>query len=152
MCDIPVPVADEERVVRAVFSNHLKKNRLSEYLFHPGSGPDEVSVMRSSYLAADECKARALQIKPANPAVRFKGMAVIAVSAVRAVGSQVTDSRQIYCGHAHVSHGLPLPPEGDPLLSVLKIRLDERLQLLREQAQFFPDPDPTNNAWTGAAF
>lgn len=152
MCEIPIPVADSERVVRAVFSNHIKKKQLSEYIFHPGCGPDEVSVMRRNYLTANQCKALALQIKPGNPNLKYKGMAVINVGAVRAKGSQVFDSREIYCGHAHISHGFPLPPAGDPLQSELKIRFDDRLRSLRAETQFIPDPDPNNGNWTGVDF
>lgn len=151
MCDIPVPVADAEKIVRVIFSNHLKKNKLKEYAFHPGSGPDEVSVMRQSYLGSDECKVRALQIKPVNPEVRYKGLAVISVDAVRGVGSQVADSRRVFCGHAHISHGIQLPPAGDPLHSELKVKFDDRLRMLRDLARFIPDPEPTNRAWTGGA-
>src|SRR3979490_237019 len=76
MCDIPVAVADHERVVRAVFSHHLNKNKkIREYLFSPGCGPDEVSVMRHSYLGTDACRKEACKVKPANPGVRYKGLA-----------------------------------------------------------------------------
>jgi hypothetical protein len=151
MCDIPLPVGDAEKIVRAVFSNHLKKEKLKEYVFHPGSGPDEVSVMRHTYLGSDKCKARALQIKPRNPALKYKGLAAIGVDAVRNSGSQVTDSRHVFCGHAHISHGIQLPPPEDPLHSELMLRLDDRLRVLKDLARFFPDPDPTSDGWTGEA-
>jgi hypothetical protein len=152
MCDIPVAVADHERVVRAVFSHHLNKNKkIREYLFSPGCGPDEVSVMRHSYLGTDACRKEACKVKPANPAVRYKGLAIIAVEAVRNVGSDVIDSREgNYCGHAHISHGIRVPAE-EPLRSELKLRLDERLRKLRDLARYFPDPDPLTETWTGEA-
>ena len=150
MCNIPVAVAENENVVRAVFSHQVGKAGIKPYLFHPGSGPDEVSVMRHSYMGTDACKEQARKITPANPNLKYKGLAIVAVNAVHAVGSQVSDSREgNFCGHAHISHGIVVPPQQEPLHSELKFQLDERLRQLKDHARYFPDPNPTSDAWDG---
>lgn len=149
MCDIPVEVADEEKVVRAIFSCHLDKKNLRRTAFYEMH--DDVSVMRHSHLGSDECKKRALEVQPGNAAIRYKGFAVIGVRAVREVSSQVTDSRQVYCGHAHISHGIPVPPADDPLFAQQKFELDERLRKIKSLARFVPDPEPLQETWSGEA-
>jgi hypothetical protein len=152
MCDIPEAVGDPEKVVRAVFSNHLKKNKLQKVIFQPSPGTDDVSVMRHAYLGSDACKAAALEkIQQGNPNLKYKGFVVIIVAAVRSTGSDVIDSRVEFCGHAHISHGFQVPPEGEPLHAELKIKLDDRIRELKELAHFVADPDPASATWTGAA-
>jgi hypothetical protein len=152
MCDIPVHVADEEQVVRAIFSNHLKnKSTLEKNVFYERN--DDLSVMRHTHLGSDQCKKHALEVKPRNPQITYKGFAVIGVKVVREVGSQVTDSRDgNYCGHASLSHGIALPPADDPLFAEQKLALDDRLRKLKTLARFVPDKDPSAEAWTGEAF
>lgn len=149
MCEIPIPVDDGERVVRAVFSNHLDKKNLRKDIFNDRR--DQVSVMRHSYLGTDECKKRALEVKPGDPNIKYKGLAVIKVGAVREVNSDVNDSRVVYCGHAHISHGIAVLPADDPLAAQQKFALDERLRALKSLARYIPDPDPTTDTWTGEA-
>jgi hypothetical protein len=152
MCDIPLIVADEEKIIRAVFTNNLKRDgTLRETIFSPRGGPDEVSVMRHDYLGSDACKARAQAVKPKMADIKYRGFAVLVVKAVRETGSEVTDSREEFCGHAHISHGLPLLPEGDPLYSEAKVRLEERLRLIKVHARYLPDRDPSRPDWIGEA-
>jgi len=147
MCDIPVEVADHENVVRAIFSSQVDKKTLRKNAFFEIH--DDVSVMRHSYLGSEECKKKALQIVPGNAAIKYKGLAIIGVKAVRDAKSQVADSRAVYCGHAHISHGIQLPPADDPLYSQQKLELDERLRELKRLARYIPDPDPTSETWKG---
>lgn len=149
MCDIPVEVADQENVVRAIFSSHVDKKALRKNAFFEMH--DDVSVMRHSYLSSDECKKRALAVIPGNPNIKYKGLAIIGVKAVRDAKSQVTDSRAVYCGHAHISHGIQLPPADDPLYSEQKLMLDDRLRELKRLARYVPDPDPAAEVWKGEA-
>src|SRR5258708_2113604 len=149
MCDIPVPVADEENVVRAIFSSHVDKNKLRKNAFYEIH--DDVSVMRHSRLGSDQCKKHALEIKPGNAGIKYKGLAVIGVKAVRDAKSQVSDSREVFCGHAHISHGIQVPPADDPLFAQQKLELDERLRKLKSLARFVPDPNPSLETWSGEA-
>jgi hypothetical protein len=149
MCSIPVAVADHENVVRAIFSNHVEKKSLRKNAFFEPR--DDVSVMRHSYMGSDECKKQALKIRPGNSGVKYKGLAIIGVKAVRDAKSQVTDSRTVYCGHAHISHGIHVPPPDDPLYAQQKLELDDRLRELKDLARYEPDPDPAAENWTGPA-
>jgi hypothetical protein len=74
---------------------------------------------------------------------------VIGAHDIRIAGSDVTDSREgenHYCGHADISHGINNPPPGEPDDPMLI----ERLRELKKAAQYCPDPDPSNERWTGA--
>jgi hypothetical protein len=150
MCDIPLEVTDEENVVRAVFSNHLEGKKLRKTVFFDRR--DEASVMRHSHQGSDECKKKALRVVPGDPKLKYKGLAVINVGSVRKARSEVFDSRAVYCGHAHISHGIAVPPAGDPLMAEQKFQLDERLRTLKDLAQYYPDDDSTAATWTGQPF
>jgi hypothetical protein len=149
MCEIPIPVASEENVVRAVWSQHLDGNSLKKnFLKQEGA-----SVMRHTHMGTEACRAKARAIVPGNPSVRYKGLAIIRVSAFRTNGSDVIDSREIYCGHAHVTHGEQLPQQaepGEPLDDPnLLMNLDDRLRELKRATKLFLDPDPGHDSWTG---
>jgi hypothetical protein len=105
--------------------------------------------MRHDYLGSDQCKARAKEITPKMADIKYRGLVVLVVQAVRDCRSEVTDSREEFCGHAHISHGLPLLPEGDPLHSDAKVKLYERLRAITDHARYLPDPEPSAENWTG---
>lgn len=147
MCDIPLEVANEENVVRAIFSSHVDKKTLRKNAFYELH--DDVSVMRHSHLGSDQCKKHALQVTPGNSEIKYKGLAIIGVKAVRDAKSQVSDSREVYCGHAHISHGIPIPPADDPLYAQQKLELDDRLRALKKLARYVPDPEPEAEGWNG---
>jgi hypothetical protein len=103
--------------------------------------------MRHAYMGSDGCKAKALDIEIANGNGMYRGFAVVTASAVRAIGSEVHDSRTEYCGHAHVSHGIIIH-ERDATNSRDLERLDERLIALMGYVKFYPDEDRSPR-WTG---
>ena len=144
MCDIPVPVADEETVVRALRQCHVRRGTLRPMVFRPAAGTDQVSVMRHTYMKSDPCKAKAKEIASGNQTNPYVGMAAIRVRSVRSLGSDVTDSREWFCGHADISHGIAVPADepADPLLTL-------RIQKLIRRARLLIDPDPRTEAWTG---
>jgi hypothetical protein len=148
-CQIPIPVASEENVVRAVWSQHLDGKSLKKGFFKQ----EGTSVMRHTYMGTEVCRARGRAIVPGNAEVRYKGLAIIRVAKFRTVGSDVIDSRAIYCGHAHVSHGLaPQGEPGEPLFDEPSsmMNLDDRLRELKKATQVLLDPDPLNENWTGS--
>jgi hypothetical protein len=147
MCDIPLDVDKDEKIVRAVFSQHLERKNLRRNLFDDRE--DRASVMRHSHLGSDECKRLALEIRPGNPELAYKGFAVIHAQAIRTAGAEVSDSRDVYCGHAHVSTNIEIPPADDPLYSAQKFERDERLRQLKSLARYVPDPNPALMTWTG---
>jgi hypothetical protein len=56
MCDLPIEIADEEKIVRAIFYRphiDLQKNRLKPAAFRSLPGIDEVSVIRHTYMGSD---------------------------------------------------------------------------------------------------
>lgn len=146
MCDIPVAVADEETVVRVVLNEiHWKKGKLRTNLFRGPGGKDEVSVMRHAHMKSDACKAKAKEIASGNPKFPYVGFAAITVESVRNTGSECHDSREgNYCGHAHISHGIPVP-ENEPAPPELTMRIKELLQ----RARLILDPAPDVQTWTG---
>ncbi len=144
MCDIPVAVANEETVVRALRECHVRKGRLRDNVFRAPAGTDEVSVMRHTYMKSDACKIKAKEIASGDAHNPYVGMAAVSVESVRSVGSEVTDSREEYCGHAHISHGVVVPAEEplDPKLSL-------RIRALKDKARLLIDPAPDAETWTG---
>jgi len=148
MCDIPVDIGDRELIVRGILDIHLdKKGKLKSNAFRPKANTDDVSVMRHDYMGSDACKVTARGL--AHGTIEYRGLAVLLASEVRRAGSQVTDSREgNYCGHAHISHGIVVPPD-EPVPSEQTLRLDERLRELRITARYYADPEPPKDAWTG---
>lgn len=144
MCDIPVAVADQETIVRALRECHVRKGKLRDNVFRPVPGTDEVSVMRHTYMKSDACKTKAKEIASGDQNNPYVGMAAITVAAVRSNASQVTDSREEFCGHAHISHGL-IVPEGEPLDAALSLRI----RALNAKAKLLLDPTPNAETWTG---
>jgi hypothetical protein len=137
-------VANEETVVRALRECHVRKGKLRDNVFRPVAGTDEVSVMRHTYMESDSCKAKAKEIAIGDPNNPYVGFAAITVEFVRTVGSEVNDSREEFCGHAHISHGIVLPADEppDPTLSL-------RIRALNGKARLLLDPTPDIETWTG---
>ena len=150
MRDLPDRVADEEKIIRAIFSpHHTNKagNRVRPAAFRSKPGLDEISVMRHDYMGSHGCKAKALDIEVANGNGVYSGLAVVTASAVRAVGSEVHDSRSEFWGHAHISHGVVIR-EREATNSRDLERLDERLMALMDHVKFYPDEDRSPR-WNG---
>jgi hypothetical protein len=147
MCNIPVPIEGEEGIVRAINNFHVSdKGRLKTSAFRPKPGTDDLSVMRHTYLGSDACKTKAKEIVQNNPKVQYKGLAIIFAERVRTAGSDVIDSREgNYCGHAHISHGIIVPPPNEPANPLLVTRL----LALRDSARYCQDPDPLRDTWCG---
>ncbi len=143
---LPLSVTDEERLARAIFfPNYVNKSgKLKPSAFKAPGGRRDVSVNRLLALDANACKARSLAIALSGT---FAGFAVLTAQAVRQCGADVVDSRSQYLGHADIIHdqiltkGEPAPPE-----------FNERLKRMAEAAQYFPDPAPETDTWTGEDF
>lgn len=150
MCDIPIDIANEEKVVRAIMEGHLNKSgtKLKPRAFRSKPGADEVSVIRHTYKGSDFCKTNGRDIASKSGS-KYCGLAVLLASQVRHVGSDVHDSRDEFCGHAHISHGIIVPPENEPLPPGQSLELDKKLEALRDVALYYQDPNPEGDAWTG---
>jgi hypothetical protein len=147
MCDIPVPITNEETLVRALRECHVRKGKLRDNVFRPPPGIDEVSVMRHTHMASNPCKQKAKEIAGGDQNNPYVGLAAITAESIRSEHSEVTDSREEFCGHAHISHGIAAPVADEPIDPVLMSRLQE----LRKKAKLLLDPQPENDEWTGEA-
>jgi hypothetical protein len=147
MCDIPVPIANEETVIRALRECHIRKGKLRDNAFRPPPGIDEVSVMRHTHMTSNPCKQKAQEIAGGDPNNRYVGVAAITAESIRSEHSEVTDSREEFCGHAHISYGIAAPVADEPIDPVLLSRLQE----LKKKAKLLLDPEPETDAWTGEA-
>jgi hypothetical protein len=149
MCDIPVPMADDEKVVRALRQCHIRSGKLRENVFRPPPQKDRVSVMRHTHMGSDACKVKAQQIAQGDPKNPYEGLAAITVISIRMLGSEVQDSREgNFCGHADISHGIVVPA-GEPPESPLSVELGKRVRAMKDQAKLFRDPAPAAEGWAG---
>ena len=152
LCMIPKRIAEQEPLVRIIFfPYHInKKNkRLKPAAFRSPPRIDEVSVVRHKYRNGTFCKEKAKKMERAGRSdginnKEYFGLAVITASEVSSAGSDVRDSRNVFCGHADIIHGYtpiahePLPPE-----------ITDRLTQIAETARYYPDPSPKAKPWTG---
>lgn len=145
MCDIPIAIPDDEKIVRAIKTpHHLNKNKtkLRPAAFRPMPERDDLSVMRLDHMGADKCKAKAREI--ANDS--YVGLAAITASEVRKTGASVNDSRDgQFCGHADISQGAPAPKQGETAPPFML----ERYKALSDIARLYVDPRPYEERWTG---
>jgi hypothetical protein len=150
MCDIPIEVAGTEKIVRIVTVSHLNdsKTKLKPRAFRSRPGCDEVSVIRNTYKDATFCKTKAQELA-AKSGIEYVGLAVLVVQGVRAAGSEVHDSREEFCGHAHISHGIMPGTPNEPLPPVDNLTLDKRVEVLCSIARYLRDPEPQAGEWTG---
>jgi hypothetical protein len=144
MCDIPVAVANAETVVRALRECHIRRGKLRDNVFRPMANTDQLSVMRHTHMGSDACKKIAKEISRTDPSNPYVGLAAIGVGTVRELGSEVTDSREVYCGHADISHGFVVPA-GEPLEPAQSLHIRN----LTDRARLLLDPAPAATAWTG---
>jgi len=151
MCQIPVDISDDEKIVRAIMCPyHLNKDRakLIPRAFRSRPGSDEVSVIRHTHTSSDFCKRKARETA-SRSGREYAGLAVLSARQIRKAGSEVHDSRDEYCGHAHISHGIIAPPPNEPLPPRDNMELDRKVKELRNAAVYYPDPEPHAETWTG---
>lgn len=152
MCNLPIHVANSEKIVRAIMSPYHvdRKGRLRPRAFRPASGTDEVSVIRQSHMGSDFCKDKAKEIAERIPGKTYIGLASVSAEQIRSTGAQIVDSRAEFCGHAHISYGIVVQRD-EPQQSELNRRLTEFARKILDLAIFRIDPDPSAPTWTGEA-
>jgi hypothetical protein len=99
-------------------------------------------------MGVDFCKHKSVEIAGEN----YVGLLVLGTGAVRKAGSRVYDHRQDFCGHAHVDHGILLPPRGVPLDPKLQDELEARCEQILKTGSFLVDPEPSGQGWKGTPF
>lgn len=155
--DIPGEVADEEIVLRTIFSPaNIKNGKLkSNFMRPPVRFPDEdnpnyasnkLSVTRLRYMGIEFCRKHARQ-HSSVPLRNYWGFAKFKVIGIRLLGADVISSpSKGNKGHANIV--LPFQQEiGKPLSAeMLKLSKD-----LADSAEIIQDPDSYSDHWKGAA-
>lgn len=151
MCMLPLDIANEEKIVRVIMTpSHVnqRKNTLKPAAFRPRAGTDEVSVIRHTHMGSDFCKLKGQSIAADNTKVRYVGLASLTADQIRNTKSTVHDSRNEYCGHAHIAHGIRSQPD-EPQESATNMEITERCRALVSVATYHPDPNPSTPNWEG---
>ncbi|MGB2678475.1 MAG: hypothetical protein WAN12_15430 [Candidatus Acidiferrum sp.] len=143
----PVKVAEDERIVRAIYSPfHVDKHdRLKHQAYHPTPKTDEISVMRLEYMGATLCRRKARSFE--NPAKKkeYSGFAVLRAATVCSHGMQIVDSRRYFCGHADIRlmmEELANRESDEPLSPEVGKRLKDLKERLVKASTFISDPHP----------
>src|SRR3990172_11119887 len=109
MCNLPVEIADSEKIVRAImYPSHVDKSKgtLNSRAFRPRPCTDQISVIRQTHMGTDFCRSKGKEIAIKATHSTYVGLAVLTANQIRGVGAEVSDSRQEFCGHAHVGYGI----------------------------------------------
>lgn len=146
--ELPIEIDDTETIVRALVapSHFDKKGRVRPAAFRPRSGESSISVMRQ-LIGDDLCKAKGVEIGKAAPE-GYKGLLTIKASSIRATQSTVTDSRDIWHGHADLDHGF-VSEANEPATQDAFLRMTERCNALKAASTYHADPDPDGQGWKG---
>jgi hypothetical protein len=88
---VPLHVADDERIVRAIYSPYhvTKQNRLEHQTYDPTPNTDEISTMRFEYMGQRFCKRKAKSFEDRKAKKEYRGFAILRMSAVRKAEMQV---------------------------------------------------------------
>jgi hypothetical protein len=129
---LPSQIDGRERIVRAIFYPlHVERNgKLKPAAFRSSKGIDEVSVMRRSYLGVHACHRRAQSLGTEEK--RYVGMATTSAAAIQSAGSTVSDSREEFIGHAHISRGIVIPRDEPPEPELQKLLLDRIKAIIKK--------------------
>ncbi len=147
---MPHEIADNEILIRAVTSWHVRNGKLQGGLFrHPA---DEVSVSRRHWirpwLAKFIAKAR-VENSQLSPPKLYTGLAFVSAAIIRSKGSAVVDSRSEYLGHADVQNRIANQQVGEALPADVAKIVNKRAKDIADAADYVPDPKPRSFAWRG---
>ena len=159
MCEIPEKIANEEIVMRTIFSpaNFNKKGKLRSNFMRPKvSKPDEdnqeiasnkLSVTRYNYVDIDFCRQHAKR-HSSLPNRNYWGFAKFVVEGLRNLGSDVVSKPTIdNFAHANIVYPFQIP--------VLRSgeTLDPELEFMfhkyANDAIVLQDPSPNSDVWNG---
>lgn len=152
LCE-PLEIPDEEVIARAIYQQqHLRADRSVKWqAFQPKRGKKDLSIMRTSCMTCDECKAKAHEIETDQPLKQYAGFLFLKTGAVRVGEVKVFDSREEFCGHGHIA--LPLqalqPPaeNGVPTNPAVTAFQREMGDLLLGLSRVCMDPSPREPLW-----
>jgi hypothetical protein len=150
---IPVNIESSELLIRAILSPyHVKKKKLQRGAFDAPPDSDEVSVSRRRYVSPWLSKAYAkrwVQRPDGSPPKIYKGLAFISADVIRALKSEVVDSRSEYLGHADIKNGI-VRKRGEALPPNIRKELDDRLDKIAKAANYIEDDEPNRFRWVHA--
>jgi hypothetical protein len=145
----PCEIAGEEAIARGICSPyHVKRGKLKPDAYWPPYDSDEVSVMRASWIGAVACKRHAKDLEISDEGKIYKGLATLSAQQITQSGARLIDTRQIFQGHADIRHGI-IPRRGEPLPAEQLKTLRDRAKALATLANYYPDPEPAVEGWTG---
>lgn len=147
-CELPIEILDDENIVRLIKTpQHIKNDKLKPSAFRSQAGIDDVSVIRHSHMGTNFCKSKAKEIMGEN----YIGLAVVTAAKIRSVGSKVIDSREEFCGHASILHGVIFTVDEPPSAAISEF-ITERCRQIINHTTYHADPELANDVWTGSAF
>jgi len=149
-CALPIDIVNDENIVRLIRTpQHINKNNmLKPSAFRSKVGTDDVSVIRHTHMGTDFCKSKAKKIMTTD----YVGLAVVSAGNIRDAGSKVRDSREEFCGHASIMHGVMILQSDEPPTSQDNLLITERCKRILEYTKYYPDPAPQLDCWTGPNF
>ena len=155
---VPLHVADNERIIRAIYSPYhvSKQNRLKHQAYDPTPKTDEISTMRFEYMGQRFCKRKAKSFEDPKVKKEYRGFAILSVRAIRKAKMQVIDSRKWYCGHADIKlligELIQNREPQEPLSAEAGKRLKDLKNALLAASKYLPDPNPRASSWRGGKF
>jgi hypothetical protein len=147
---VPVNVAEDERIIRAIYSPfHVDKhNRLKHQAYDPTPKTDEVSVMRMEHMGASLCRRKAQSFENLPKKKEYRGLAVLKASPLELHGMRILDSRRHFCGHADIHlmiEELATREGGEPLSPEVGKKFKDLKEALVKASTFVTDPQPQLN-------
>lgn len=148
ICALPIEILGDEKIVRLIRTPaHIKNDKLKPAAFRSQAGTDDVSVIRHSHMGTNFCKSKAKQIMGES----YIGLAVVTAGKIRSTNSKVIDTRDEFCGHASILHGVILPANDPPSAEDNEF-ITERCRKIVSCVTYYQDPEPANDKWTGSDF
>ena len=149
--EIPKEVADDERILRTIFSPinlNNSKTKISPNAFKSPAGKDEVSVNRFDFTTEDFCKSFSKKIQNPSAGRTYFGFGALKASAIRSTEAWIEYSpilanpQNLFHSDIKIGfvkeHGQPLPAE-----------YNFKVKKMTEAAILYSDPDPDAIEWTG---
>ena len=102
--------------------------------------------MRSHAMGDNFCKDKGKEIVGNG----YIGILSLPSGKTRSCGSNVLDLREgFFCGHAHVDHGILVPPKEEPMSPEASDKLRDICQAVLEIGTYHVDPKPNSPGWNG---
>jgi hypothetical protein len=155
--ELPVEISNDEIIVRALLTpQHVKNGTARRQALKPKATETAVSVIRQR-MSTDFCKKKAQELA-ANIGPKMKppniywGLLTLKAADIRSVGAEVTDSRDVYLGHADLDHQFPAIPQDDPVASAQQQKeIHDRIDALLAISKIHQDPSPLTEGWSAPA-